>query len=135
MLLTPEGMTMTSLSLAHGAYARPDAPARSSRAVEYDLFARVTRRLSLAHRAREADFPALVAALHENDRLWRTLAVDVADPDNALPASLRAQLFYLHEFTTVHSRKVVDGTASAEVLVDINTAIMRGLRGTVGGGE
>ena len=126
---------MTSLTLAHGAYARPDAPARSSRAVEYDLFARVTRRLTLAHRAREVDFPALVAALHENERLWRTLAIDVADPENALPASLRAQLFYLHEFTTSHSRKVIEGAASAEVLVDINTAIMRGLRGTSGVGE
>ena len=126
---------MTTLALAQGAYARPDAPARNSRAVEYDLFARVTRRLTLAHRARAADFPALVAALHENERLWRTLAIDVADPENALPASLRAQLFYLHEFTANHSRKVIDGAASAEVLIEINTAIMRGLRGTTGMGE
>jgi len=123
---------MTSISLAHDAYARPDAPSRSFRTVEYDLFARVTRRLTLAWRARRVDFPALVAALHENDRLWRTLAVDVADPGNALPASLRAQLFYLHEFTAAHSRKIVDDGASAEVLIDINTAIMRGLRGTAG---
>ncbi|MFN3824070.1 MAG: flagellar biosynthesis regulator FlaF [Pseudorhodobacter sp.] len=126
---------MTSFSLAIDAYARPDAPLRSSRTIEYDLFARVTRRLTLASRAREADFPALVAALHENDRLWRTLAVDVADPGNALPASLRAQLFYLHEFTVAHSRKVAEEGASVDVLIDINTAIMRGLRGMTGDGK
>ncbi|MFN4170933.1 MAG: flagellar biosynthesis regulator FlaF [Pseudorhodobacter sp.] len=126
---------MTSLSLAIDAYARPDAPLRNSRTIEYDLFARVTRRLTLASRAREADFPALVAALHENDRLWRTLAVDVADPGNALPASLRAQLFYLHEFTAAHSRKVVEEGAFVDVLIDINTAIMRGLRGMTGDGK
>ncbi|MFN6978293.1 MAG: flagellar biosynthesis regulator FlaF [Gemmobacter sp.] len=42
---------------------------------------------------------------------------------------MRAQLFYLYEFTAAHSRRVLDGTASVEALVDVNTAMMRGLRG------
>ncbi|MDN5787569.1 MAG: flagellar biosynthesis regulator FlaF [Pseudorhodobacter sp.] len=116
-------------TLAHEAYARPDVSGRNPRAVEYDLFARMTRNLSLAWSGREKNFAALVAALHENSALWRTLAVDVADPENTLPAPLRAQLFYLYEFTETHSRKILDGDASAVVLVDINTAVMRGLRG------
>ncbi len=120
---------MTSLSLAFDAYSRPDTPTRPARSVEYDLFARVTRRLTLAFRARAVDFPALAAALHDNDRLWRTLALDVADPGNELPAGLRAQLFYLHEFTVLQTRRILEDGASAEVLIDINTAIMRGLRG------
>lgn len=121
-------------TLVHEAYARPDAPARNVRAIEYDLFARMTRRLSVAWAQRKENHAALVGALHDNGRMWRTLAVDVADVGNALPSPLRAQLFYLYEFTTDHSRKVLDGTASAEVLVDINTAVMRGLRGS-GGAE
>lgn len=125
---------MNAIHLAHGAYSRPDAPARNARMVEYDLFARITRRLSLAWKGREADYPALVTALHENSKLWRTLAVDVAGSENALPAPLRAQLFYLYEFTEVHSRRILDDGESAEVLVDINSAVMRGLRGG-GGGE
>ncbi|WP_370323299.1 flagellar biosynthesis regulator FlaF [Pseudorhodobacter sp. E13] len=120
-------------SLAHDAYTRPDAPGRNARAVEYDLFARVTRRLSMAWAQRKQNYPALVSALHENGALWRTLAIDVADSGNGLPQQLRAQLFYLHEFTAAHSKEVLNGTASAEVLVDINTAVMRGLRGTGGG--
>ena len=66
-------------------------------------------------------------------RLWSTLALDVADPDNALPAALRAQLFYLFEFTEVHSRRLLgrDG-ASPDILVEINTAVLRGLRGEGG---
>lgn len=119
-------------SLVQDAYSRPDAPGRSARAVEYDLFARITRRLSLAWAQRKQNHPALVSALHENGALWRALAVDVADPGNGLPKQLRAQLFYLHEFTAAHSKDVLDGKASAEVLVDINTAVMRGLRGTGG---
>ena len=53
----------------------------------------------------------------------------VAEEGNGLPAKLRAQLFYLYEFTTQHSRAVRDRKASVDVLIDINTAVMRGLRG------
>ncbi|MDO9525518.1 MAG: flagellar biosynthesis regulator FlaF, partial [Gemmobacter sp.] len=60
------------------------------------------------------------------------LAADVAETDNGLPGPLRAQLFYLYEFASEHSRKVLSGSASVEVLVDINTAVMRGLRGSIG---
>jgi flagellar protein FlaF len=107
---------------------------RSPRSVEYDLLAQVTRRMRLAWTGRDGDFPALVRAVTDNLTLWSTLAADVALPGNTLPAALRARLFYLYEFTARHSRAVLDGKASAEVLVDINTAVMRGLRGEGGAG-
>jgi flagellar biosynthesis activator protein FlaF len=113
----------------HTAYARPEAPVRSPRSVEYDLLAKTTQRLALAWAHREKDFPGLVAALSDNQRVWSAFAVDVADPANALPAPLRARLFYLYEFTAQHSRKVLEDGASPEVLTDINIAVMRGLRG------
>jgi len=123
---------VTALQSARSAYARPEAPARTSRSVEYDLLARTTQRLSLAWTRRKDDFPAFVEALSDNMRLWSTLALDVAQPENGLPSALRAQLFYLYQFTTEHSRAVLKGAASVEVLVDINTAVMRGLRGDKG---
>ena len=116
---------------ARSAYARPEAPQRNPRSLEYDLLARATHRLSQATGGGKAGFPALIAALDDNVRLWATLAADVADPDNALPPKLRAQLFYLYEFTAQHSRAVRENKASVAVLVDINTAVMRGLRGQV----
>ena len=114
---------------ARAAYARPEAPQRNPRALEYDLLARATKRLSQASCCKSEDFPSLIAALDENQRLWSTLAADVAEKGNGLPAKLRAQLFYLYEFTTQHSRAVRDQKASVDVLIDINTAVMRGLRG------
>jgi flagellar biosynthesis activator protein FlaF len=123
---------VTALQSARSAYARPGAPARTSRSIEYDLLARTTQRMSAAWGRRNEDFPAFVEALSDNLRLWSTLAIDVAQPENGLPAALRAQLFYLYQFTTEHSRAVLKGTASIEVLVDINTAVMRGLRGDKG---
>ncbi|MCF8486546.1 MAG: flagellar biosynthesis regulator FlaF [Rhodobacteraceae bacterium] len=114
-------------------YARPDATLRPMRSIEYEALARVTRKLSAAWPRRKDDFPALIAALNDNLTLWSTLAADVALPENGLPAPLRAQLFYLYEFTDHHSRTVRDGKATVDVLIDVNTAVMRGLRGQ--GGE
>lgn len=117
---------------ARAAYGRFDAPARTPRSVEYDLLARVTQKLSSAWSNRKEDFPSFVTALNDNNRLWSTFAADVAEPENGLPAPLRAQLFYLYQFTEAHSRAVLDNRGSVEVLVDINTAVMRGLRGEEG---
>lgn len=113
-------------------YARPEAPTRSLRSVEYDLLAQVTQRLRSAWTQRATDFPALARAVTDNVQLWSTLASDVALPGNGLPAALRARLFYLYEFTAQHSRSVLENKASVEVLADINMAVMRGLRGDGG---
>lgn len=117
---------------ARAAYTRPEAPSRTPRAIEYELLARITQRLSEGWSRRKADFPGLLAALDENLRLWATLAADVSGNENGLPPKLRAQLFYLYEFTAQHSRAVRADKASAEVLIEINTAVMRGLRGEGG---
>lgn len=122
-------MFVNTHNLAHRAYGQPETPVKSLRAIEYDLFARVTKRMTAAWAARNQDVAGLVRALHDNTAMWRTLASDVAEPNNGLPKTLRARLFYLYEFTAQHSPKILDDQASVEVLVDINTAVMRGLRG------
>lgn len=125
---------MYATTLAKTAYANPGQPVRTARGTEFELFARITRRLKQAAGGGSADFPALAAAIYDNRKLWTVLASDVADPENALPENLRARLFYLHEFTQAQSRKVLSGEASADILVEINTAIMRGL-GQSGGDQ
>jgi flagellar protein FlaF len=102
------------------------------RAVEYEILARATRQLLSASERREKDFPKLVSALHYNEMVWRTLAADVADDANALPTALRASLLSLYEFVQTHSAKVLRDKSGTDVLVDINTAVLRGLRGDGG---
>ena len=99
------------------------------RDIEYHAFSRVTGKLT---RAVEDDLPFadLAAALHENMTLWRAIALDIADKSNGLTDQLRAQIFYLFEFTLAHTPKVLKGTADAKALIEINTAIMNGLRPT-----
>ena len=123
---------MNALHQATTAYAAA-APIRTTQATEYDAFARITRRMSRAAAAGQRGFAELAAALHDNRRLWTILAAEVADAANALPRELRAQIFYLAEFTLHHTPRVLASQASATVLIEINTAIMKGLRGQ--GGE
>ncbi len=114
------------MNKAHAAYAAVGSPLRTTRSTEYQAFSEIIRRLSAASKSPET-FPQLAAAIADNRSLWTILASDVADGDNALPKKLRAQIFYLAEFTDLHSRKVLRGEAETQVLIDINTAIMRGL--------
>ena len=114
------------------AYAQPATPTRTPRAAEYEVIARITKHLSASAAQRTENYPAFIDALARNEQLWSTLAADVAESGNGLPQALRARLFYLYQFTTEHSRKVRAGDANPEVLVEINTAVLRGLRGEGG---
>lgn len=119
---------MDPSELARKAYANSAAPIRTPRHAEYEAFARVTRRLQQAGLAPTNDVSATAHAIYDNRQLWTTLAVDVADGGNQLPSGLRAQIFYLAEFTNTHSTKVLRGEATTTPLIEINTAIMRGLK-------
>lgn len=119
---------MNALDLARTAYSPVNAPIRTGRSVEFEAFARATRDLKRASENPKLGFPALARAIHENRRLWTVLATDIADPDNALPADLRARIMYLCRFTDAHSKQVLQGKVSAAILVEINASMMRGLR-------
>ncbi len=118
---------MQSAALAQSAYSNANAYMPLGRDTEYRAFAKVTRQLA-EPRDGSGSFARLATALHDNNRLWAVIAQDIASEGNGLEAKLRAQLFYLFEFTAQHSRKVLAGEASTEILVEINTSIMRGLR-------
>ena len=119
---------MNALNLAQRAYAKPNTPIKTFRSTEYDAFAQITHRMKSAVSRGKGGFSDLTRALFDNNKLWVILATDVADAGNNLPQALRAQLFYLSEFTIQHTPKILQGEASADVLVDINTSVMRGLR-------
>ncbi|QUS35939.1 flagellar biosynthesis regulator FlaF [Falsirhodobacter algicola] len=121
---------MTALAPHRNAYAEPGSPARDARGIEYDAFVRVTK--DIAHAEESGNFPALAAALDANRRLWVLLRRDLMQEGNALPISLRARLIGLADFTAQHSARVLRRTAEVGALIEINTAVMRGLRGDAG---
>ncbi len=105
------------------------APVRTNRGAEYAIFARVTHCLKVADAADPAAYSSLAAAVSDNQRLWSLLSEDLMQDENGLPDQLRAQLIGLSEFVRRHSLQVLAGKAAVEPLVEINTSIMRGLRG------
>jgi len=118
---------VNAIELARQGYAPKAFPLKSDRAVESQIISQVTARLRKAAANAATNFPDLVQALHDNRKMWTMLALDVADSDNGLAAPLRAQIFYLAEFTEQHTVKVLRGAASADALVEINTSVLRGL--------
>jgi flagellar protein FlaF len=118
---------MHASSPARSAYAA--AAVRTERASEYAVFARVTSRLKAVDEADKAAFPLLAQAVADNQLLWGTLAEDLMGDGNRLPPELRANLISLAEFVRRHGMAVLGGRASVAALIDINTAIMKGLRG------
>ena len=118
---------MNVIEQARQAYAPAQFPLRTPRSVEAELISKITANLKKSALNSRQSYPTFIAALHENRRMWTTMAVDVADKDNSLPSSLRAQIFYLAEFTELHSSKVINEDANVDVLIEINTAVLRGL--------
>lgn len=117
---------MNAHILAKTAYASPQPALRTPRGIEADIFTRITSKLTKAASG-DVPFADLAAALNENRRLWIALAADVAEEGNTLPRDLRAQIFYLAKFTSQHTSKVLAGKEDPKVLIEINTAMLRGL--------
>jgi flagellar protein FlaF len=114
--------------MAQNAYGNETHPMKTSRDIEYDAFARITRRLKDASARGRSGFRDLAAAIHDNRRLWVILVTDIVDKKNPLTAELKARIMYLAEFTDTHSRSVLKGDADVGPLIDVNTAIMSGLQ-------
>jgi flagellar protein FlaF len=123
-------MTSTT-ARAQAAYAPASPATHTQRDVEYHAFAHVTGLLARARdTAHETGGMARLAeAMHENVRLWLTLANDVALDTNPLPVPLRAQIVSLANFARTHSSRVLGGSDGVDPLIDVNMAIMKGLRG------
>ncbi|MEP2151135.1 MAG: flagellar biosynthesis regulator FlaF, partial [Roseobacter sp.] len=117
---------MNTYLTAQRGYSANVSLTQTDRRAEYDLVASLTYRLRTTAMDAKNSYSAYVQALHDNRKLWNALAVDVADAGNGLPPTLRAQIFYLAEFTTLQTRKILQSGASVMPLLEINMAVLRG---------
>jgi flagellar protein FlaF len=111
------------------AYQKAAARSENPREAEYRLFGQVTRALMEADKLPDDKFAEKVEALDWNRRLWSALATDCSQPDNGLPAPLRAQLISISLWVSRHTSAVIRKEESIADLVDINRIIMQGLHG------
>ncbi len=120
---------MNVVERAREGYGRNADPIKSFRAAEYEAIARVSHRLRSAAQSKETKFAEFASAVLENNKLWTRIAMDVAHPDNGLPQELRARLFWLSEFTSKETRSLLSKEGDVAILIEINAAILHGLRG------
>ena len=70
----------------------------------------------------------MAEALHKNRKMWSIFEVDLLAEENGLPQDVKANLISLAEFTRQHTSKVLSRKADVRPLIEVNMAIMRGLR-------
>ena len=117
------------------AYKAAATRAENPREMEYRLFGDVTRALMHASTVETTDIGTRINAIDWNRRLWSTLATDCADPNNAQPMALRAQIISISLFVSRHSSAVMRGEEDFEPLIDINRMVMQGLAGPGGSAQ
>lgn len=109
------------------AYRQASAQAENPRQTEYRLFAQVTLALMEAAKADPSDMTARIDALDWNRRVWTVLSDDCANPENGLPAPLRASIISLAMWVSRHTSAVIRRQEHIEPLIDVNRLIMQGL--------
>lgn len=120
----------TITSMAQKAYGQGSSAAHTPRDIEFHALAYVT---SLMDEARASGvFPKIAEAMFQNVRLWSAFGADVVSEGNTLPDPLRARIAWLADFARFHMAKVLDKQATVDPLIEINTMIMKGLRGETG---
>lgn len=119
---------MNNTYLAKQGYKAVQKEAASDKAIELRVFMSVTAQLKSVDAENKLEFPKLCDAVLENLKLWKILFLDLINPSNTLPQEIKTSLIQLSDFTTAHSRKVLLGEATPEALIDVNSAIIAGLR-------
>ncbi|MBT8155769.1 flagellar biosynthesis regulator FlaF [Epibacterium ulvae] len=114
---------------ARNGYATANAQISTPKSFEYKIIARVTREIIEAAKKGKKGFPALLEAVEINRRLWRILEEDLLSADNQLPNDTKENLVYLAEFTRQYTPKIIRREAGVQPILEVNTAILRGLRG------
>jgi len=115
-------------------YGQVKRQTASDKHIELQLFSAVTARLRAQVQNNSSRLTGPMAeAILENAKLWNVLFCDLVGPDNKLAGDLKNNLISLAEFTQSHTQRVLRGQASIDILIEINSAIIQGLKTAIKG--
>lgn len=118
-------------SLAFKAYGEVTQRTAGEKDIELALFRQITDALKQVSEAEDVQPTDWAEAIHRNQQLWTTIAIDLLHPGNALPDELKRSLLYLAEFVRQSSMKIMAGEGKIADLIEVNQSIMNGLSGAV----
>ncbi|MEO1014256.1 MAG: flagellar biosynthesis regulator FlaF [Pseudomonadota bacterium] len=114
----------------HAGYAAATRTTATGRDAEAKIFAQVIAGLNAARASFDkGEVRPMAEAIFRNDQLWIALSVDLLADGNKLPPELRSQLLDLAVFSQRHGRKVLLKEGDVQELINVNMAVMRGLKG------
>lgn len=116
-------------SLAFKAYGEVTQRTAGEKDLEIALFQQITNELRNVSDADTVQPTDWAEAIHRNQQLWTTIAIDLLNPGNALPEEMKRSLLYLAEFVRQNSMKILSGSGDIADLIEINQSIMMGLSG------
>ena len=96
-------------SLAFKAYGEVRQRTAGDKEIEFALFRQITDVLKQVSEADEVQPTDWAEAVHRNQQLWTTIALDLLHPGNALPDEMKRSLLYLAEFVRQTSMKIMAG--------------------------
>lgn len=120
-------------SLAFKAYGEVTQRTAGEKDLEIALFQQITNELRNVSDADTVQPTDWAEAIHRNQQLWTTIAIDLLNPGNALPEEMKRSLLYLAEFVRQNSLKILSGDGDIADLIEINQSIMMGLSGASSG--
>ncbi|HAE25985.1 MULTISPECIES: flagellar biosynthesis regulator FlaF [Hyphomonas] len=118
-------------SLAFKAYGEVKQRTAGEKEIEFALFRQITDALKEVSDTEDVQPTDWAEAIHRNQQLWTTIAIDLLQPGNALPDEMKRSLLYLAEFVRQTSMKIMAGDGDIADLIEINQSIMNGLGGAV----
>ena len=116
-------------SLAFKAYGEVKQRTAGEKEIEFALFRQITDALTQVSETEDVQPTEWVDAIHRNQQLWTTIAIDLLQPGNALPDEMKRSLLYLAEFVRQTSMKIMAGEGDVADLIEVNQSIMTGLAG------
>ncbi|MBD3769938.1 MAG: flagellar biosynthesis regulator FlaF [Rhodobacterales bacterium] len=117
--------------MAFKAYGEVTQRTAGEKDIELALFRQITDALKQVSEAEDVQPTDWAEAIHRNQQLWTTIAIDLLHPGNALPDELKRSLLYLAEFVRQSSMKIMAGEGEIADLIEVNQSIMNGLSGAV----
>lgn len=116
-------------SLAFKAYGEVKQRTAGEKEIEFALFRQITDALTQVSETEDVPPTEWADAIHRNQQLWTTIAIDLLQPGNALPDEMKRSLLYLAEFVRQTSMKIMAGEGDIADLIEVNQSIMTGLAG------
>lgn len=126
---TADPSRVAQVAQAAQAYGQTRETTSDPRAQHADVFARAVRALRAARDGTATDGISRSKILLDNEKLWRHIAAENADPGSPLPAETRANLVSLADFVLRHSQKVRTEGAPLDPLIQVNHRMYAGLIG------